>query len=104
MSERLSAPGTLPHGISVVLHNEYSFEQDDLATGLRGLFLNYGVCLDLAPERPTVFLPKIEHDNPLYWANLVHECGHINTKGCEGLLKDASLYPIGLNSERACNP
>lgn len=89
----LLAAGRLPEGIPVVLHNEYSFEQDDLASGLKSLFLGNGVSLQLPLERPTVFLPKAEHENPLYWANLAHECGHIDRTGIEQLISDPTLFP-----------
>lgn len=87
--------GRLPQTISVVLQNEYAFEQDDLATGLNSLFLGNGIALRLSQERPTVFLPKAEHDNPLYWANLAHECGHIDRRGIEELINDPAFLPTG---------
>ena len=85
--------GRLPDAIPVVLQNEYSFEQEDLATGLNSLFLGNGVALQLSQARPTVFLPKAEHDNPLYWANLAHECVHIDRKGIEELINDPAFFP-----------
>jgi hypothetical protein len=88
----------LPEGIPVVLQNEYSFEQNDLATGLNSLLMNDGIVLDTSDERPTVFLPKAEHDNPLYWANLVHECGHIDRTGIDELTGDLGGF-VGECSE-----
>jgi hypothetical protein len=84
----LLPPKRLPEGIPVVLQNEYSFEQNDLATELNSLLMDDGIVLDTSHERPTVFLPKAEHDNPLYWANLVHECGHIDRMGISELTSD----------------
>ena len=51
-------------------------------------------------DRPSVSLPKIERDNPLYWANLVHECGHIDEEGVAGLLAGGDLIPAALEPDK----
>ena len=42
--------------------------------------------MDFQNQSPSVFLPKIERDNPLNWAILVHECGHADFQGNSHLL------------------
>lgn len=53
--------------VSVVPSDRYEFEEIDVH---RALFSTAGT------EAPTLFLPKIEFDNPLHWNPLVHEFGH----------------------------
>lgn len=58
---------------SVVLSDTYMFEEVDLSLYLSeqaGLTINSG------HRTPTLFLPKVESENPLQWGTLVHEMGH----------------------------
>jgi hypothetical protein len=89
-----------PPDVSVTLLNEYSFEEEDLASHARMLLSAEAINLDTIADRPSVSLPKIERDNPLYWANLVHECGHIDEEGIDGLLADGDLIPTGLEPDK----
>jgi hypothetical protein len=82
-----------PDSVSVVLLNEYNFEEEDLASFVRLLLAAEPVSLSSISDRPTIGLPKTERDNPLYWANLVHECGHIDDEGLERLIAGTSLIP-----------
>lgn len=73
--------------VNVVLSNRYSFEESDFSSYLKYVLRETGVSVDIQSKSPTVFLPKIERDNPLNWAILAHECGHIDHIGIENILK-----------------
>lgn len=66
--------------VSVVLSNSYSFEESDLASYFEYM-LRSNIEVAAQGETPTIFLPKIERDNPLNWAILIHECGHADYAG-----------------------
>lgn len=88
-----------PDSVSVVLLNEYNFEEEDLASFVRLLLATEPIPLSIS-DRPTIGLPKTERDNPLYWANLVHECGHIDEQGLESLTSGTSLIPTTATDEQ----
>lgn len=70
-----------PDAVSVILSNSYSFLETDLSFYLQSVLHSRNVRLAFEERTPTVFLPKIECDNPLNWAILVHECGHTDRDG-----------------------
>jgi hypothetical protein len=85
-SRRLQLP-------SIVLSNAYSFQEMDLPAFFEDLLRGQNVHIDLHQEHPTVFLPKSDRDNPLNWAILAHEFGHIDKEGVQGLLEVRELFP-----------
>jgi hypothetical protein len=92
--------GRKPGSVSVVLLNEYSFEEEDFASAVRLLLAAEPIPFSTISDRPTVGLPKTERDNPLYWANLVHECGHIDEEGLDELIDGTSLIPANASREQ----
>lgn len=81
--------------VGVVPSDRYEFEQHKVIDDLGG---------SLRDQSPTVFLPKLEFDNPLHWAPLVHEFGHtlddISGPLIDGLIRDAAA-PTGFDSDVA---
>ena len=77
--------------MSVILLNEWSFEAEDLASYARLLLSAEPISFDSVSDRPSVSLPKVERENPLYWADLAHECGHIDEDGIDELLGNPDL-------------
>lgn len=82
-----------PGDLSIILSNRYSFEEFDLPSHFEYVLSTTNVAVDFQSERPTIFLPKIERDNPLNWSILVHECGHIDSTGINSLLQDPEIIP-----------
>lgn len=80
--------------ISIVLSDVYMFEETELGRYLGSVTLlpSDGSDEDGA-SRPALFLPKIEHENPLQWGILIHEIGHSLEFTAEPLLDghDTSL-------------
>jgi len=71
--------------VNIILSNEYSFLESDLSSYVEAVLGPVNVQTDFQ-KSPSVFLPKIERDNPLNWAILVHECGHADFQGNSHLL------------------
>ena len=71
--------------VNIILSNEYSFLETDLSSYVEAVLGPMNVQTDFQ-KSPSVFLPKIERDNPLNWAILVHECGHADFQGNSHLL------------------
>lgn len=88
-----------PKKVSVILSNSYSFEESDLSSYFQYALSTTNVGIPIQTETPTVFLPKIERDNPLNWANLVHECGHADYEGIRNLLDKQHLIPDKADAE-----
>lgn len=86
-----------PKNVSVILSNSYTFEESDLSSYFEYVLRTINFRLGLQKETPTVFLPKIERDNPLNWAILVHECGHTDYNGINQLFQSKQLIPDHLN-------
>jgi len=82
-----------PEKVSVILSNSYSFEESDLSSYFEYVLRTTNVRVAFQKETPTVFLPKIERDNPLNWAILVHECGHADYEGIEKLFQGQQIIP-----------
>lgn len=85
--------GRRPERVSVILSNSYSFEESDLSSYFEYALSTTNVRVAIRRETPTVFLPKIERDNPLNWANLVHECGHADYEGISELFRERRIIP-----------
>jgi hypothetical protein len=83
--------------VSVILSNSYSFEESDLSSYFEYALGTTNVRIAIQRETPTVFLPKIERDNPLNWANLVHECGHADYAGINELFRQQRIIPDQAN-------
>lgn len=82
-----------PKRVSVILSNSYSFEESDLSLYFEYVLRRTNVTIAIQRETPTVFLPKIERDNPLNWAILVHECGHADYEGINKVLQGRQIIP-----------
>ena len=88
--------------VNIVLTNEYNFLEGNLTWLFADILNNNNISAHLKEENPTIFLPKIDYDNPLNWAILAHECGHTDVKGIEDLLKSPKIIPkkiIGRNKK-----
>jgi hypothetical protein len=85
-----------PKKINIVLTNEYNFLEGNLTWLFDDILNNQNISTLLREENPTVFLPKIDYDNPLNWAILAHECGHTDTSGIRKILKRSNLIPSNL--------
>ena len=70
-----------PGKVNIILSNMYSFLETDLSSYVEDVLSATDVHVDFQDQSPSVFLPKIERDNPLNWAILVHECGHADFQG-----------------------
>jgi hypothetical protein len=79
--------------VNVILSNLYSFLETDLSDYVEYVLSPMNVHVQFQNESPSVFLPKIERDNPLNWAILVHECGHIEPQGASTLLSQPEIIP-----------
>ena len=77
--------------INIVLTNDYMFFESNLTWLFSSILNNNDIAPHFAEENPTVFLPKIDYDNPLNWTILAHECGHTDLKGIEKLLSNPKL-------------
>ncbi len=77
--------------INIVLTNDYMFFESNLTWLFSAILNNNDIAPQFAEENPTVFLPKIDYDNPLNWTILAHECGHTDAKGIEKLLSNPKL-------------
>ncbi|MBI4557004.1 MAG: hypothetical protein HY706_05415 [Candidatus Hydrogenedentes bacterium] len=64
---------TPTENLSVVLSDTFMFEETDLESYLAA---RAGTQANHTKRTPTLFLPKVEVENPLQWATLVHEMGH----------------------------
>lgn len=82
-----------PKKINVVLTNEYNFLEGNLNLLFADILGGNNISNQLKEQNPTVFLPKIDFDNPLNWAILAHECGHTDIKGIENLLSNPQIIP-----------
>jgi len=82
-----------PKKVNVILSNLYTFLETDLSTYIEDLLIPININEGSNKEAPTVFLPKIERDNPLNWAILAHECGHIDIQGISNLLDHSNIIP-----------
>lgn len=87
-----------PKKVSVILSNRYSFEESDLSSYFEYVLSTTNIPVDFKSESPTVFLPKIERDNPLNWAILAHECGHIDHEGIKNVLQQPEIIPTEANT------
>lgn len=77
--------------VNVILSNMYSFLETDLSSYIEDVLAPTDVWVNFRSQSPSVFLPKIERDNPLNWAILVHECAHTDSHGISNLLKHAEI-------------
>ena len=82
--------------INIVLTNDYMFFEGNLTWLFTDILSENHITPNLVKENPTVFLPKIDFDNPLNWTILVHECGHTDLKGIEKLLNNTDVIPENL--------
>jgi hypothetical protein len=82
-----------PERVSVILSNTYSFEESDLSSYFEYVLRTRNVTVAMQRETPTVFLPKIERDNPLNWTILVHECGHADYESISKLFEGGQIIP-----------
>jgi hypothetical protein len=87
-----------PGKVNVILSNRYSFEESDLSSYFEYVLSTTNVPVDFQSESPTVFLPKIERDNPLNWTILAHECGHIDSEGINNILQQPGIIPSQADS------
>ena len=87
-----------PEMVSVILSNDYSFLETDLSFYLQSVLHSANIKVAFQEKTPTVFLPKIERDNPLNWAILVHECGHTDYEGIEKIFEGDGLIPSGIDT------
>jgi len=70
-----------PEKVNIILSNMYSFLETDLSSYVEDVLSVTNVNVNFQGQSPSVFLPKIERDNPLNWAILVHECGTPTFRG-----------------------
>lgn len=77
--------------INIVLTNDYMFFESNLTWLFSDILNDKNISSQILEENPTVFLPKIDYDNPLNWTILAHECGHTDLKGIEKLLSNPKL-------------
>ena len=82
--------------INIVLTNDYMFFESNLTWLFSDILNNKNISSQIVEENPTLFLPKIDYDNPLNWTILAHECGHTDLKGIEKLLANPKLIPSGI--------
>lgn len=83
-----------PSKVNVILSNMYSFLETDLSSYMEDVLSPADINIDSLVYSPAIFLPKIEIDNPLNWAILVHECGHIDYQDIsEPLENNSDLVP-----------
>jgi hypothetical protein len=87
-----------PKGVSVVPSNSYLWEESDLSSYFEWVLRRTNVPVAIQKETPTVFLPKIERDNPLNWAILAHECGHADYVGINRLFQRQHIIPERINT------
>jgi hypothetical protein len=92
-------PERKPKKVNIVLTNEYNFLEGNLTWLFADILSNNNISIQLKEENPTIFLPKIDYDNPLNWAILAHECGHTDTKGIEDLLNNPQIIPNGISEQ-----
>lgn len=88
-----------PKKINIVLTNEYNFLEGNLAWLFRDILSNNNIMVQPNEAHPTVFLPKLDYDNPLNWAILAHECGHTDIKGINSLLNNSQIIPNKITEE-----
>ncbi len=74
-----------PEKVNVILSNLYTFLETDLSYYIEEILKPSDIRVDLNNASPSIFLPKIERDNPLNWSILVHECGHIDSTDLSSL-------------------
>jgi hypothetical protein len=86
-----------PEKVNVILSNMYSFLETDLSSYIEDV-LSPTIRMDIQNQSPSVFLPKIERDNPLNWAILIHECGHIDSQGISNLLEQPETIPAQIDT------
>jgi hypothetical protein len=89
--EPIRSESTPTQNLSVVLSDAYMFEETDLAALLsKKLDPLHG----RETQTPTLFLPKIEVENPLRWATLVHEMGHAIYAPSDSFLTEAEVHAM----------
>lgn len=82
-----------PNMVNIILTNEYNFLESNLTWLFVDILNNNNISAQIKEENPTVFLPKIDYDNPLNWTILAHECGHTDNKGIKSLLSNSQIIP-----------
>jgi hypothetical protein len=87
-----------PEKVNVILSNLYSFLETDLSSYIEEILRPSDIRLDLQTASPSIFLPKIERDNPLNWSILVHECGHIDSMDLSSIPELQGLFPDGMDA------
>lgn len=93
-------PERKPQKVNIVLTNKYNFLEGNLTWLFDSILRrNNHISINLKKETPTVFLPKLDYNNPLNWAILAHECGHTDTKGIETLLNNNQLITSDLDED-----
>ncbi len=75
------------------MSNLYSFLETDLSSYIEEILRPSDIRMDLYNASPSIFLPKIERDNPLNWSILVHECGHIDSTDLSSLPELEGIFP-----------
>ncbi len=92
-------PNYISTKINIVLADEYTFKENNLIKKFNEVFLTSNLSLlSEEVEYPTLFLPKIEFNNPLNWSILAHELGHIDNKLIKDFLQ-ADLIPPDTTNE-----
>jgi len=82
-----------PEKVNVILSNLYTFLETDLSSYIEEILMPSDIKMDLYNASPSIFLPKIERDNPLNWSILVHECGHIDSTDLSSLPELERIFP-----------
>ncbi len=85
--------------ISIVLSDEYMFEEADMSSYLESKINSYYIQANISNIRPTLFLPKIENTNPLNWTILVHEMGHVLNKPLKRIFSDKEIKEISTSAD-----
>lgn len=73
---------------SVVLSDIYLFEEIDFGS------MSYRPANSAKISSPALLLPKLEYENPLQWAMLIHEMGHSDLIKRESILSKEDLSSI----------
>jgi len=94
--ENFGAGLTKNKDLSVVLSDTYMFEETDLATYLAQ---RAGISNKNNLQTPTLFLPKVEAENPLQWGTLIHEMGHAVAEKVKTIMTPAEVKAIAGDSE-----
>ena len=93
-------PERKPQKVNIVLTNKYNFLEGNLTWLFDSILRrNNYISINFMEETPTIFLPKLDYNNPLNWAILAHECGHTDTKGIESLLNNSQIITEDIDKE-----